>query len=827
MFWSSKSGISSNYSYSSSPTFVVDSWSVHTGRPKSSSTNALAKISVFIFDKKQFENYLLTYGVIKSKSSSKDKLIIQEAYNVLKTQVGNLAKLKHPNILTLIEPLEEHSKNFMFVAEYISGSLDTIFGSDTNEELEFLQNGVNSGNVIIQRGILQISQALEFIHNRASSVLLNLQPQSVLVNDNSDWKVFGLGHLVKLPQGTNTADYFIPQFSREVPAFMHIPLDYSAPELILDKMLSPKNDYFSLGLLIYFLYYKKSLLNCENSISSFGDQYAKFERQVLQYTSNQFFSKIPEKLRFCMPKLMNRDVFNRFDNISDFIESEFFQDPLIKTLIFLDDLPTKNAQEKSIFLDGLDKILPQFPTPLLQRKFLPVLLELMDQSCSADTRDPECLKRNLQVVIQIGSTLSQLTFHEKVYPHLVSDVNFPILLSVATSTFIDNLRILKDKCKSENFINVILKPLCSHVLSSNSAEIAVELQETLLLKLEIMLECFDFPTVKNFLFPLISQLFVKTTSLTVKNSCVGSFEKMIQEKAIDKYICVESILPLFKSMKTRDPRILLKSLQLFRLFPAFVDNENVIVEQLLPLLWNFSIAPSLKPSQYSDYIDVINKISADIQRSHMEKLKESTGLQSQSESANFNKVIEKPIQRREDPDTQAAKSISVPAMQPRTLAANSRSTSSGASTDKIIRQTNLQKPKTMPPTTEVPKRAVRSPPTKPLILTKGVAQNSPKATRARPARIINNQPKNDADDFEDFDDFVSSTSSPISAHHSRFPANAEAKAAVNVQAQSPKVSNTTPSTAFPPGFSMALQPQRKSSPLNSGDVSVSDGPSLL
>ena len=115
VFWSSKSGINSKYTFSSSPTFTSDPWSVYTGRPKSSS--ALGRLSLLQFDKKQFENYLLNYGIIKSKSSSQDKMLIQEAYQILKNQVNNLTKLKHPNILTVVEPIEEHSKTFLFVTE--------------------------------------------------------------------------------------------------------------------------------------------------------------------------------------------------------------------------------------------------------------------------------------------------------------------------------------------------------------------------------------------------------------------------------------------------------------------------------------------------------------------------------------------------------------------------------------------------------------------------------------------------------------------------------------------------------------------------------------
>ncbi|SCU93731.1 LANO_0E04654g1_1 [Lachancea nothofagi CBS 11611] len=791
MFWSSKSGISSNYSYSSSPTFTVEPWNVHTGRSKSnSSSSSTSRVSVFIFDKRHFENHLLTSGIIKSRSSTRDKQFIQSAYDILRAQVNQLAKIKHPNVLALIEPLEEHSKNFIFVAEYVTGNLESSImegnSGDDSDVLELSQPAV-SGDVVTQRGILQISQGLDFIHNRANSVLLDLRPATVLVNENSDWKISGLGHLTKLPPGSNTGQY-TPDFNPNFPAFMHIPLSYSAPELILENMLTPKNDYFALGLLIYFLYYKRDLFTCQNYIGDYKKEFSKYEKDLLQLSYEKYFSRVPQKLRFSMSKLMNRDVFSRYDNINEFLEIEFFQDPLVKTLAFLDDLPTKDSKERSIYLNGLLEILPQFPPQLLQRKFLPILLQLLDQVCSSDAIDEQSLNTLVTVISKIGATLSQLSFQEKVYPHLVSGETFGRLLEHATASLIENVDIFQRKIKSELFTDKVLKPLCMHVFSKVSGEAAVPLQVSFMEKLDIILKAFDFPTVKNFLFDLLSKLFVKTTSLTVKSACVDSFRTMIDRRAVDKFTCVDSLLPLFKAMKTRDPRILMKTLELFRLFPGTVQTEEVLVEQLLPLLWDLSMAMTLKPTQFSEFTSVINKISTDLQVSHLEKLKVSTGKET-----NFDKVIEKPIRKTEDPDLQASHKIGVPAMLP-----------------KIQKEANTLKPfpkprlpvstsKPLPkPTAKAPSklttdshvstltpRTRTKAPSRPLVLTKGAATASVKSNPGFKSTAAPEVPlRRDHEDFDDFDDFVSSAPSTISAN------------------------STNTSSAFPPGFSMSIQPQK-------------------
>ena len=295
--------------------------------------------------------------------------------------MNNLAKFRHPNVLTLIEPLEVHSKNMLFVTEYVTGSLESAFsgadnGETPDEDDERFLKGYMNDAIVIQRGILQLISGLDFIHNKATSVHLNIQPSSIFINENSDWKISGLGFMRKLPQSTGTGEYYFPQYDPRTPSFMTINLDYAAPEVVFDNSVSCRSDYFSLGLLINFLYTgKNNIINAEGSTSQYKSEYTKFERKLGSMSWDNVFNKLPPKLRTCIPYLMNRDVYARYSNITEFLDSEFFQDPLVKTLNFLDDLPTKSNDEKLIFLNGLVDLLPQYPSSLLIRKFLPILAD--------------------------------------------------------------------------------------------------------------------------------------------------------------------------------------------------------------------------------------------------------------------------------------------------------------------------------------------------------------------------------------------------------------------------------------------------------------------
>ncbi|CCE65049.1 hypothetical protein TPHA_0J02290 [Tetrapisispora phaffii CBS 4417] len=768
MFWGSKSGISSKYSFSSSATFTSEPWSVYTGRLKTATSGSSnSKVSIFIFDKKLFENYLSNYGIIKSKTSSNDRKLLEEAYDILRNQVNNLARLKHPNILTLLEPLEEHSKNFMFVSEFITGTVETIF-TKKNDEEDFLKGHVTD-EIVIHRGIFQLVHALDFIHNRTNSVHLDIQPKTIFINENSDWKISGFGHIMKLPDNGNnsTTEYDIPHYDPRVPAFIHLALDYTAPEIVLDHAVSTKSDMFSLGLLMYSLYSKESLLHTENSTSEYKDEYIKFQKKVSTMSWDNVFIKLPAKLRHCIPMLINRDIFARYDNITNFLESEFFQDPMIKTLNFLDDLPTKSNEDKLIFLEGLEELLPQFPVTLLQKKFLAVLLSLLNQLCAERNVNSRCVSLNLSLVIKIGATISQLSFQERILPVLTNKTNFPVLLAYATTGLIDNLNILKEKIKSNEYIENILKPLLTSVLNDMEGETSIVPQEKLLMHVPLILESIDFLTVKKFLLPLISKLFTKTTSLKIKVICVESFETLIEKKTIDSYICCDEVLPLFKSMKSRDSRILMKSLKFFQIVPNLVEDESILVCQLLPLIWSYSLTDTLNSSEYTEFIKVINKISGDIQKVHIGKLEKNTS-NSQS-NKNFNKII----------DSAAMDSMGL------------NKSSSSLPQEPVMATPAIIPVKKTPTNIPIPVHSSSQPQPQSNPLKKAPTSTVPSTTTY-------GKPSNTLDGFSDFVGTPSittppSTSTPVMSLNRKTDTTSSAK------------------STLPPGFSVPLQPMRSTS----------------
>lgn len=100
----------------------------------------------------------------------------------------------------MVEPLEEARTDLTFVTELVTSSLQMLLneasGASTRERSrhrppEASGSGHASGagkgevdldEVEIQKGVLQVSRALAFLHGPGKSVHLNLTPEAILIN---------------------------------------------------------------------------------------------------------------------------------------------------------------------------------------------------------------------------------------------------------------------------------------------------------------------------------------------------------------------------------------------------------------------------------------------------------------------------------------------------------------------------------------------------------------------------------------------------------------------------------------------------------------------
>ena len=168
---------------------------MYDGKKKTTGKN----ISVFVFERKSLDPQTGGLGV-RSGGPSLRKLQ-DEVIERLKKEANSLARLRHPSVLELAEPVEDtRNGGLIFATEPVTASLAGLLQEKDNQEKAGGVGGRPSRYVVeeadghkrrreleideleIQKGLLQIAQGLEFLHESAGLVHGHLTPDAVYIN---------------------------------------------------------------------------------------------------------------------------------------------------------------------------------------------------------------------------------------------------------------------------------------------------------------------------------------------------------------------------------------------------------------------------------------------------------------------------------------------------------------------------------------------------------------------------------------------------------------------------------------------------------------------
>lgn len=151
-------------------------WKVYSGYKKSTKQKA----AIFVFEKRLLDQF--------QEKSVKDSIL-----ETLKRGVVQLTKLRHPQILTVQHPLEESRDSLAFATEPVFASLANILGCLDNVP-QSAQTTLKDYKILdleMKFGLYQLGESLAFLHNDVKMLHRNLCPESIIVNDHGDWKIFG------------------------------------------------------------------------------------------------------------------------------------------------------------------------------------------------------------------------------------------------------------------------------------------------------------------------------------------------------------------------------------------------------------------------------------------------------------------------------------------------------------------------------------------------------------------------------------------------------------------------------------------------------------
>ncbi|KAH3958056.1 hypothetical protein HBI25_178060 [Parastagonospora nodorum] len=666
------SNISSNYTISPQPTSFSGPWKIYDAKKKSTGKAA----SVFVFDKKSLEPPAGA-GFGGRSAASGLKRAHEEVVERLKKEGSSLARLRHPSVLELVEPVEEtRGGGLQFATEPVTASLAGLLQEKDEQEKAGGVGGRRSRYVIeeadgqkrrreleideleIQKGLLQIAKGLEFLHESAGLVHANITPEAIFINAKSDWKISGLGFSTP-PENSTKPTSVVPislsealNHDARLPRHVQLNIDYTSPDFVMDGNVTPAADMFSLGMLIIALYNSphKSPLDFNGSTSSYKRAFA--SSSSVPSKANNFMSSQPlprDVANGVLDRLITRRPAQRLD-AREFQQAQYFDNILVSTIRFLDSLPAKTPNEKSQFLRGLPRILSQFPKSVMEKKILPALLEEM--------KDRELLTLILQNVFKIVTMLptGKRAFTEKVIPKLretfLSNAapsakgaaqERDSLKEAGLMVLLENMQIAAENSSGKEFKDDIL-PIINYALESPTHSLV----DAALRTLPVVLPKLDFSTIKNELFPVIATIFAKTSSMGIKirglealrSLCGGGIDeqsdyqgdgltgmveapkaKSSNVSILDKYTIQEKVTPLLRGIKTKEPAVMMAALDVFKAISHQVDSDFLAMD-VLPIIWQFSLGPLLNLPQFQAYMTLIKSMSARVENEQTRKLQE-------------------------------------------------------------------------------------------------------------------------------------------------------------------------------------------------------------
>jgi eukaryotic-like serine/threonine-protein kinase len=201
-----------------------------------------------------------------------------------------VAKLAHPNIVTVIDRGEQDGRQFI-VFEYVDGpnlkDLTRDGPLDPREAIELT---------------LQVARALSFAHERGL-VHRDVKPQNVLLNDDGQAKVtdFGIARSLDVQGVTQTGTVLGTS-------------DYIAPEQARGQRVDPKTDIYSLGTVLYELLVGDVPFSGDNFVAVAMRHVSEPAPSVVEHRPD-----CPLRLDLAVQRAMAKDPDDRFESMDDFV----------------------------------------------------------------------------------------------------------------------------------------------------------------------------------------------------------------------------------------------------------------------------------------------------------------------------------------------------------------------------------------------------------------------------------------------------------------------------------------------------------------------------
>lgn len=484
-------------------------------------------VSIFTFDKRLLDR-------------KPDKL---DTISRLKLEVSSLMKLRHPNILQVLEPLLEDKTTIAWITE----PLDFCLG-DLLRRPHILSSCL--GDTETRLGLLDVIQGLSFLHNEARMVHLAVCPDNIYISKGGKWKIGGINFAgnytvdssANLDPGVDiiaSAKTFRYQVEIEKLAPL---LHFTANEVLGKRGGVPSADVFSLGCTTYSIY--KALSNTSSDlllldIEDFTVAGHKTACINASKSGNIALNCLPEYLPELVSKMITFVPENRA-TLHELSISRALQTPYVKTIYYLEHLQEKQDAQKMQFFKGLNSIIDKFDKVIMHKRLLPALV--------ANMQHPNLTPFILPSILTVlkSCEITKELFQSQIWPSiakLITGKEIPAQSFFLILSEVDLLVKYTDleACKKALFPLVFKGYECG----------VAQIQTAIMAKTpQLMREIPDISYVKLQVLPRFLQGIINSKASPVKEAGLKALSQIYN--TFDRGTMVETIIPSLEKFKKFD-----------------------------------------------------------------------------------------------------------------------------------------------------------------------------------------------------------------------------------------------------------------------------------
>eukprot|EP01083_Nonionella_stella_P072077 194099_1 len=298
-----------------------------------------------------------------------------EQVTLARSSLKRLRTLRHPNILPFIDG-SDTVEGISVVTERVT-SLDKL-----------LRDGEMKNVNEIALGLHEIATAISFMNNDCGLSHTNISTSSIFVTKSGDWKLGGVELVfdVKYP-----APMEVRRNIKHLLPSPYLPMEVARDNWngVVSKSCAWSIDAWCFGCVIYECF--NGSLSRPQNLTSTG--------------------QIPKQILPEYRKLLNNNPDIRISP-AKLRDSAFMNNPLVKTIDFLQNIALKSEVEMMQFFKGLAKNIDKFPKACCCYKILPILTHALQHGSETNSSV-------LTSVLKIGKHLSPEDYEKMVVPCVV------------------------------------------------------------------------------------------------------------------------------------------------------------------------------------------------------------------------------------------------------------------------------------------------------------------------------------------------------------------------------------------------------------------------